>query len=77
MKDHFSSLLPSVNMQAAIFFLRFIFTSPLFISADEVTELKVETTHKPSQCDREAKRTDMLSMHYRGTLLDGTEFDSR
>lgn len=44
---------------------------------NEVTELQVETLHKPDDCRREARRGDMLSMHYRGTLTDGTEFDSR
>ena len=63
-------------MYAAIFLLS-VFCCPFISSADEVTELHVETTHKPSECSREAKRGDMLSMHYRGTLLDGTVFDSR
>lgn len=44
---------------------------------DTVTELQVETIDKPSECKREARRGDMLSMHYRGSLTDGTEFDSR
>ena len=40
-------------------------------------ELQVETLHKPSECARQARRGDMLSMHYRGSLDDGSEFDSR
>ena len=40
-------------------------------------ELKVETLEKPSECTKQAKKGDMLSMHYKGTLVDGTEFDSR
>lgn len=44
---------------------------------DTVTELHVETIEKPSECKREARRGDMLTMHYRGSLTDGTEFDSR
>jgi len=30
----------------------------------------------PEACEAKAKRSDMLTMHYKGTLLDGTEFDS-
>lgn len=44
---------------------------------DTVTELQIESLNKPEECERQARRGDMLSMHYRGTLADGTEFDSR
>lgn len=48
------------------------------VLSTEVTELKVETTYLPENCDRQAKRGDMLSMHYRGSLVsDGSVFDSR
>ena len=40
-------------------------------------DLKVEVVSKPEECSRSASKGDMLSMHYRGTLEDGTEFDSR
>ena len=46
-------------------------------TANEVTELEIVTLHKPDSCDKQSKKGDMLSMHYKGTLLDGTEFDSR
>lgn len=42
-----------------------------------VDELKIEVHHKPEECLRVSKKNDMLTMHYRGTLEDGTEFDSR
>ena len=45
--------------------------------ANEVGELEIVTLHRPEECKQEAKKGDMLSMHYKGTLLDGTEFDSR
>jgi FKBP-type peptidyl-prolyl cis-trans isomerase len=50
------------------------------ISNDEnevLPELKVEVLSKPEECDRQTAKGDMLTMHYRGTLEDGTEFDSR
>jgi len=40
-----------------------------------IAELKVETLNKV-ECKRKTKDGDELSMHYRGTLLDGKEFDS-
>ena len=40
-------------------------------------ELKSETLHKVDSCSRAAAKGDMLTMHYRGNVLDGDEFDSR
>jgi FK506-binding protein 14 len=39
-------------------------------------EMKIEVHHKPEDCERLSKKHDMLSMHYKGTLEDGSEFDS-
>ena len=44
---------------------------------DEVTEMKIDVLGKAEKCERKTKRLDMLSMHYTGTLTDGTKFDSR
>lgn len=44
--------------------------------AEDVTELKIETLTKPDKCERSAARGDMLTMHYKGSLLDGSVFDS-
>ncbi|KAG9510591.1 Peptidyl-prolyl cis-trans isomerase FKBP14 [Fragariocoptes setiger] len=46
--------------------------------SQNITDTKVEIhyTFKPEVCERKAKVTDLLTLHYRGALQDGTEFDS-
>ncbi|XP_076373593.1 FK506-binding protein 2-like isoform X2 [Tachypleus tridentatus] len=44
--------------------------------SQENEELEVDILEKPDKCDRKTKKGDILSMQYRGTLDDGTEFDS-
>lgn len=50
-------------------------TVSYLVVADE--ELKIDVITKPDSCDKKTKRGDLLKMHYKGTLLDGSEFDSR
>eukprot|EP00299_Pterocystis_sp_00344_P008213 c3025_g1_i2.p1 GENE.c3025_g1_i2~~c3025_g1_i2.p1 ORF type:complete len:170 (+),score=33.60 c3025_g1_i2:197-706(+) len=40
------------------------------------TDLKIEVVHLPNDCPRKSKEGDELSMHYRGNLITGSQFDS-
>ncbi|KOS23415.1 FK506-binding protein 2 [Escovopsis weberi] len=44
-------------------------------AAAAASSFKIEVTRKV-ECDRKSKNGDTLRMHYTGTLLDGTKFDS-
>ncbi|XP_062589997.1 uncharacterized protein LOC134251605 isoform X2 [Saccostrea cucullata] len=44
--------------------------------ATEEGELKIDVLKTVDDCQKKSKRLDMLSMHYVGTLEDGSKFDS-
>ncbi|XP_026462019.1 FK506-binding protein 2-like isoform X1 [Ctenocephalides felis] len=49
----------------------------LGVSADQKNgELKIDVVSVPEGCSVKSKNGDMLTMHYTGTLADGTKFDS-
>ena len=48
-----------------------------FLVVAEESELKIDVESVPDECPSKSKNGDILSMHYTGTLLDGTKFDSR
>jgi FK506-binding protein 14 len=58
--------------------MKFLLISCLFFVASTFAdELKVDVISVPDECESKSKNGDILSMHYTGTLLDGTKFDSR
>lgn len=42
----------------------------------EVTELQIGVKFKPERCELKAHKGDLVSVHYRGLLADGTEFEN-
>jgi len=57
----------------------FVATLALLGAVNAVTYesgLEVEMVSVPEVCEVKAKRSDLLTMHYTGTLADGTKFDS-
>lgn len=45
-------------------------------SSGSSKKLQIGIKKRPEKCDRKSRKGDVLHMHYRGTLEDGTEFDS-
>lgn len=69
-------------MRQAIYvvFLAFLVVSNT-INCDDTghkePDLEIHNLFKPDDCQRKAKATDIITVHYKGTLENGRVFDSR
>jgi FK506-binding protein 14 len=54
----------------------FAIVSCLFVIVSCNSNFKVDVISVPEGCTEKSKLSDMLTMHYTGTLTDGTKFDS-
>ncbi|WKY04164.1 hypothetical protein Q1695_005277 [Nippostrongylus brasiliensis] len=55
-----------------------LFSFAVYVLAEEkkVDKLQIGIKKRAEKCEMKARKGDVLHMHYTGTLLDGTEFDS-
>lgn len=60
-------------MRSCLLLIAFVLGAELCLAQEK---LKVEVLKSVEKCDRRSKKGDLLSVHYKGTLLDGKEFDS-
>jgi len=49
----------------------------VFAQDESTVEVKIEKLNQIENCEKMTNKYDVLSMHYTGTLEDGTKFDSR
>ncbi|RMZ73642.1 triose phosphate translocater [Pyrenophora seminiperda CCB06] len=69
--DTFCRLLAAMRPLTTLLALPLALLPSLAYAAD----LEIQVT-KAVECTRKSQKGDLLSMHYKGTLLDGTKFDS-
>lgn len=62
-------------MKSAVLFAALASICASFAAATATQELKIDVTHSRA-CERKTRKGNNVSMHYRGTLSDGTKFDA-
>uniref|UniRef100_A0A131XZF7 peptidylprolyl isomerase n=1 Tax=Ixodes ricinus TaxID=34613 RepID=A0A131XZF7_IXORI len=60
-------------MRCCLLLVAFVVGADICLAQEK---LKIEVLKSADKCERKSKKGDLLAVHYKGSLLDGTEFDS-
>ncbi|VDM54850.1 unnamed protein product [Angiostrongylus costaricensis] len=63
-------------MNTVVLFVFIGFVASVAAQDKKIEKLQIGIKKRAESCDMKSRRGDVLHMHYTGTLLDGTEFDS-